>query len=282
MPFYDTAGLVIQEPAIPSHSAQHPKTEGMRITFTPIAGVTASGLFPFGKFVFQAPPLNQFEEQFAYNHNDFMTAFGGERSRPGGAQLETISFETLWLDDGSANHAPSWALLEKAIDPLKAKAALKKILMSGSPFHLLVQHGIGNGWGQTEVDMDVTMRSFTPMEKEGEPDSRYFSIQLREWRASSVTAQRLKGQGAAHGSSKLGPHGKTLSAASLPASATLQSLSKKYYGTATHWQAIAKASGIKGVGPTTKLRAHFAKTPSQKIKIPPRKTSAATTRKAKH
>lgn len=256
-------------------SAPKPDTLGLRVSLAAIPHLTKPGLFPGGAFLFQAPPLEELTEQFAFNHADY-AAWSGEFSRPQGRQLETLSFDTLWLDDGSSNHAPGWAMWKRAIDPIAAKERLKKILYAGSPV-MLTAHQLPV-WNKYDIRMMVTMRSLTSGEKHGEQDARYFSMQFREYRDATV---RTKGMGAPHGVGKLGPNGKNVTVRNLPAGQdTLQELGKYYYGTNTAWQKIAKANGLHGVAGSTNLVAKFAKQPGKQLHLPPAKQPTKSRPKA--
>lgn len=251
-------------------------TQGLRVIIAPIKGITPAGLFQHGAFVFQCPPLDSFQEQFAYNHGDFPTAFAGERSRPGGRQLETIQFDTLWLDDGSARHGPAWTIVPKAIDPIAAKNRLKAILYSGKPFWMMAHQM--PVWHKYDLRMMATMRSLTSQEKHGEEDARYFSIQVREWRDASIQ-DRVMGEGAPHGGGKRGATG-AVSVRALPDTQdSLHKLSKWFYGTTTMATAIAKANGIKGLGSSESLKVHFAKHPNTKLKLPSLRPVATNTKR---
>lgn len=235
----------------PPQISQH----GTRVILAPIAGITPKGLFA-GQFVFQCPPTEDVTENYNYNHNDYSTAFAGDFSRDGGAQLDEITFSTLWMDDGSANHAPSWALVKRAMSPLVAKEKLVKIQKSGAPFWLMV-HQMPL-WHRYDVRMYATLRSITSMEKAGEPDARYFSMQFRQWRDARVST-RKKGKGKPHGATKKGPRGTAVATQALATSDTLYSLATNYYGTATAWSVIAKANGLTNIGPSQPLKAALPK-----------------------
>jgi hypothetical protein len=257
------------------HPPHHPQALGLRVILSPIDGVTPASLMK-KPFLFQAPPLNDFTEEMAYNHGDYMTAFSGERSRPMGRQLETINLSTLWLDDGSRDHAPDWALVKKAKDPIVVKNQLKALLYAGSPMWLMI-HQMPL-WHRYDLKVMVTIRSFTSQEKEGENDARYFNFQFREWRTTDV---RTKGQGATR--NRVGPHGTNVTVKNLPPNRdTLYELAKYYYGSASQWKVIAKANGLTNITGTTNLKTRFAKTPSKKLHLPPPKKPAVSKPKARH
>lgn len=257
--------------ALPPH---HPQTLGLRVILAPIEGVTPKHVLA-KPFLFQCPPLNDFTEEMAFNHGDYMTAFSGERSRPMGRQLETINLGTLWLDDGSRDHAPDWALVKKAKAPIVVKNQLKAIAYAGVPLWLMV-HQMPL-WHRYDLKMMVTIRSFSSQEKDGENDARYFNFQFREWRTTDV---RTKGQGSTR--SRVGPHGLNVTIANLPASRdTLYELAKYYYGSSSQWRVIAKANGLTNITGTTNLKTRFAKTPSKKLHLPPPKKPAVSTPKGK-
>lgn len=236
-----------------------PATEGLRVIVRRIRGLTPRGLLTV-PFLFQCPPLENFDEQYSYNHNDYMTAFAGERSRPAGRQLATFQFETLVLDD-----IPSWALNQEYMPhPILVKRELMRIHDNGYPFQLLI-HQMPL-WGYYDVNVAATLRSLTVSQKHGESDARYFQMQFREFRDTRIV-QRRKGarQVATTTSNPL-----TFLVSALPDSqATLQLLAKRYLGSASEWpRIVASTAGasIHNVGPSEDLRNSIMA--GEKITIP--------------
>lgn len=259
----DTDGATppLVPPPTPRPAAE-PATLGLRVILRAIPGLTRPGLLQV-PFLFQCPPLEDFTEEFAYAHTDFNTAFGGERSRPGGAALDSWSFSTLVLDD-----LPSWSFIQSFVPhPILVKRELKHILKTGTPVQLLV-HQLPL-WDYYDVNSPVTLRSLTSQEKAGEPDARYFAMQFREYRPMAVKA-RLKGRGAPRGSRR-GPHPISVLVRSLPDSrSTLYLLAKHYYGSTSKWRDISavQANGLTSVAPTQDLRVVFRRFPRKKITVP--------------
>lgn len=236
-------------------------------------------------FMFQCPPLDNFDEEMAFNHNDFMTAFGGERSRPAGVQLENYAFDTLFVDD-----IPSWSLQQDSIPHLiLVKRELRDIQNAGTPFHLIV-HQLPL-WGYYDVSCLATLRSMRPSQKAGESDARYFSLSFKEYRDMRVDQRKLTGgavggggggggggdwvrlPGGLQGGGGGGGPTRTLQVSQLPDSrASAALLAKQFLGGASNWRQIAAvvSNGLTNVGPNDDLRTHFAGDPMKKITIPGR------------
>lgn len=253
-----------------------PDTMGLRVIFGPIEGVTYGSAFKDGDaFVFQCPPLDEFQENHNFNHSDYDTAFAGQRSRPGGRQLIEIQFNTLWLDDGSKNHAPGWAVVKQAMDPLEAKQRLIRLGRSMRPFWVMA-HQMPM-WHRYDLRLQMTMRSLSSLEKHGEEDSRYFSISLKEFRDSSVQS---RSNGKAGPIDRVGPGGTTLSVAFLTGDEeTLYEIATKYYGSSGMWKSIKSANPVLSeIGPSDNLKTKFAplgsfsaaRAVATKIWLPPR------------
>jgi hypothetical protein len=81
-------------------------------------------------------------------------------------------------------------------------------------------------------------RRVTRTLKPGEKDTRYYTLEIKEWRDNSLTRRKAKE----------GPR-----TATLFASTTLYDLARIFYGSASMWREIARANGITNWGPSTPL-----------------------------
>src|SRR5262249_21636928 len=139
-------------------------------------------------FVFQCAPTDQFPQQYAWNWTDYDTVSAGMHSRPVDPQLSVITFASLFVD----KDAPFVVATGSSFNPVLLAKEMKAIGDSMSPFQLIA--GKPELWGVNyDINMAVTMRSFTPREVAGEPDARYFEASFTEFRG--VSARELSTAG---------------------------------------------------------------------------------------
>ena len=124
-------------------------------------------------------------------------------------------------------------------------------------------------WRHPDVNMPVTMRTYSVRERAGEPDSRYFDLSFTEYRRPQLLRRgyrRNRGHdlpalvfidrhGVAHeldldeesGGVSANPRtGVTIGTRAHPA--TLRRLSKRYYGENGEWKRIARKNSIHHMG----------------------------------
>jgi nucleoid-associated protein YgaU len=149
-------------------------------------------------------------------------------------------------------------------------------LRSKKPVHMLVTLS-PHPLPRPELDMLVTLRRLTRELRPGERDTRYMSIDFKEWRDSSVRRRQHEAPGS---SRKRGV--KLPTTHKLKATDTLYSLAHEYYGTYGPWRLIRDANGIpKRFGAKTKivtLPGHFKV--GHKLKIPQVPDPTRTTHKS--
>lgn len=292
-------------------SPQHP--QGLLVVISAIDGVTPASLFkdlPNNAFYFQCPPLDSLPRDKDWNWDDFGTIGSGMHSNPNYPGLPSVTFETLLVDESwgwspgprlvahaadangpdAAPYAatpgdalsrqvvpgPRWAVADLANDPLWAVRWLEALGDTMTPFAL--QWGQPQLWGGWDRVTAATLRSLHVEERAGEIDTRYLRVTFTEYPdADAVAAPAPNTPGRRHGSG--GHHSKLLvpplDSSRLPTGQrTLAQLAKNYYGSASAWRLIAKASGLKNVTANQDLPSTVGKRhPPAKISIPRRPTS---------
>lgn len=243
---YDVAPPIVKHVRVPPE----PHGRGQRVVMQRIPGLTAPGVLE-RPFMFQCPPLTEFPVQDGWDYVDFDTVGAGYRSRPGSSQLQQVQFDTLFVDDPSLPFVVNRAT---PCIPIEMVAELRQIGDARSPFQLVA--GQPTLWGvHYDVNIAATMRSLRSAERDGEPDARYVSVSFTEF--GGVTAAAISEQVFSVGRSGDSSIVATLDVAKLAAGTTLRDLSQRYYGTATLWTVIGKASGISAPGGVP-LRQYFA------------------------
>lgn len=136
-------------------------------------GLTAKGILT-KPFFFQCPPLGEFGPDESFEHGEYQTISNGSFSQKGGVNLRSFPIETL-VD--STN--PNYAVDSSFHDAMEDVETLRKIYRSGTPFRIIIAHIYGR---VVDVDTLATLRTFRPVEKDGEPETRYLSLGFTEWR----------------------------------------------------------------------------------------------------
>lgn len=266
------ARLVIGKNAIRLPDGGYPKPipagqanqEGFRYRFARIPGVTPKALLPVPFYLPVA--LNELTVEEDLIHSDYDTVSAGEYSvaGPGGLavrKLRTADLETLTIDW----HRYARWLSNPAATPAQVQAKIIALARGKHPFELLIVQGVYFGLGTPEeLRMNITIRHLTKVAKPGEADTRYWTLQIKEWRDNG-TGRR--GIGSA-------PHLPTTHL--LTEKDTLQSLAKHYYGAYGAWRTIANANGVRNWGPTTELVKLAKFKIGDKVKIPKKPPIAST------
>jgi hypothetical protein len=125
----------------------------------------------WGSLAFQCAPLEELAVETAYEHANYLTVSSGEYSRPHGANLKTLSFETLVTPD-----AEMW-LGNSGVTTRLAKD-LQDACATGN--HYLLKAVEGN---DVLVEFEATLRSVRVTTKAGEPGTRYLSVAFVEYRS---------------------------------------------------------------------------------------------------
>jgi hypothetical protein len=266
-------------PLVPVHpKPRHPPhADGLKITLSGIGnGLTVNKqgrplLQP--PFVFQCPPLEQFEIVHSQNFGTYDTIDDDQFNRRGSRQLDTWVFDTLVMylgEDDVGHHAPSWVPFPtperakgKAIHPPEwYRTQLVDLLNAGSPFRFVAAFS-----GSSLVRRTfAVLTGFSEVYKHGEGDAIYFAgVSFSEWRdpgnASKVKLKKVPGQVRFRitGGQYMAYEANTKH--SIPArgkqGSTLSDLARWYYGDASKWRLIAKANNLKGGSGTTPIFTHW-------------------------
>ncbi len=241
---------------------------GLRVSLVPIPGFTDPAALR-AELLLQCSPTEDFGPSYTWSYTDYATVGSGMRSRPMSRELAVVTFSSLFVDtDYPWVHWKGTA--GDPANPVHLAGELKTVGDAMAPFLLLA--GQPALWGiDYDVRMPATLRSFQPVERAGEPDSRYYTASFTEFRGIPEAAWETAWLAAAGAAGAGG--GKTVLATvlvrSLPVGQrTLRQLAKHYYGQVTGWRAIAKANGLTSMGPDTNLVAYFKSDPTRRLVIP--------------
>ena len=143
----------------------------------------------WGGITFQCAPLEEFAVETAYEHADYLTVSSGEYSRPHGAKLKTLSFETLVTPD-----AETW--LGNSGVTTQLATQLQDACASGGHYKLEAKEG-----NNVLVSFEATLRSVRVTTKAGEPGTRYLSVAFVEYRSVTFDSTARPGTGGGGGGS---------------------------------------------------------------------------------
>lgn len=186
---------------------------------------------------------------------EFDTVSAGRFASPAAGKdaraLTTVSTESMTMtwDPGFLTNPDTGALM--------MIRNLRKILRKRAVFDLLVVQK-PNVIGIPDFSGLATVRRLAVTAKSGEPESRYFQIDISSHREISASRRR-------HGAGATLP-----TTAKLTSSDTLRSLALHYYGTGEFWRLIAQANGITGWGSETPLTQMGRYKVGSRVKIPER------------
>lgn len=228
--------------------------QGLRVRLSWIEGVTNPRCLREPLW-FPAGVLEEFSVDAEADHDEYDTIESGQFSNPGPApkpgeapKLRTTEIET------AAFYGDSPILTARGIHPLEVRDELRKLLVTKSPVNLLITLGLpvpGKRRRRPELKMKATVRSVRRSLRHGQRDTRYYTVRFVEWRDPEIERRRLgsarDGQRRRHGT--FGDPVKH----KLDGNDTLESLAKRYYGTANAWRGLAAAKGIKSWGRRTPL-----------------------------
>lgn len=185
-------------------------------------------------------------------HSEFDTVSAGQFSSPAGGehapQLKSLSFDALTLTWDA-----KW-LVYPEVTPAEVREELDAILDSRKPvelFAFLAPHG-----GRAELRMDATLRSLNRILRHGETDTRYYSLEWKEWRAVSISREGANG------------YGNLPTTHELEKDDTLRSIASEYYGAGTMWEFLASSNGISSWGSEDELVKLNRFKAGDKIKVP--------------
>lgn len=156
--------------------------DGLKIILRGVPNLTDPDVLD-SPFFFQSPPIDNFTWTASHTHDDYDTINAGQFSRPSSRQLKSTSFSTLFIDWD----AP-WALTA-AVLPIKVAHQLVAIQDTGTPFRLIVHQAELWGAHHHELDTLATLRSISVEHRGGEPDTRYVSMDVTEFRDPSARSR---------------------------------------------------------------------------------------------
>lgn len=175
-------------------------------------------------------------------HTEYETVSAGAFSQPYAGD-DAVALRSLSLDTMAMAWSPSW-LTNPETSPKELRRTLERLADSRAAFHLL---GIVHPRGQRITNRPefkglVTLRSMTPRLRRGENDTRYYSLDFREYRKLHTGRRRHGDDGGS------GKGGKLPTKHVLDKDDTFEHLAHHYYGDASQWRQIAEANGAKKWG----------------------------------
>ena len=202
-------------------------------------------------FYFQVAPMEEVRYTQAGEHTEYNVLSRKQLSNAAAKQLLQVSFRAVMLD-----YVPGWASFDHARFPNNGPAdwvtQLRRVMRSLTPFQ--VNMGNPRLVGRWEVDGLFTLRQVDAVENAGEPDARYVDIQLSEFDAAELDVHK-KGDEIV----RVYRDGRVRPYSGIKKPPTLAKISRKVYGTTKHWDAIGKASGMKGWTANRDLRQYVRK-----------------------
>lgn len=230
--------------------------EGVRCRLSRVPGETSKGVLDHA--ITLPAVLGDIDVTEEAQHTEFLTVSGGQFSQGQlgrrARMLRSIDLEGLALEWNA-----SW-LIERGLNPVKVRNTLEGVLRSRQPFELLLTLREGDS-AATELRMSATVRSWKWTLKQGERDTRYYQLTIREWRP--LHSQRR----GTHEGRKPGVRFPTTTR--LKASDTLESLAHEFYGRYSLWRHIRDANGIsKRFGQRTPLVSLARYKVGSRVKLP--------------
>lgn len=208
-------------------------SEGLRCRFSRIPGETPKGVVDHP--VYMPALLGNLDVDEEAQHAEYTTVSAGQFSQ--GAQggsvarmLRSLEVEGLTLDWDA-----EW-LVDSGQDPAKVRGALYAILRSKKPVELMLTLAGSDPSIEPELHIFCTFRAVKRVMREQQPDTRYYSITIKEWRSPNVERRGTK-EGRK-------PGVKFPTTVKLKSSDTLHSLAHEYYGRYEFWRDIRNANGI--------------------------------------
>jgi hypothetical protein len=207
---------------------------GLRVRLSRIPGETAKGVLRSP--VYLPVVLGPFTVSEEASHFEYDTHRAGQFSVPAQGPKTARSLRDLGLDTLTLDWQASWL---DYTDPRRFMNAVNDVLRARSPVLLLATLQFGD---PEEFRAPVTLRRTTRELRPGEADTRYWTLEVREWRNASLSRRTAD------------PKNDRLPARHhLTATDTWSSLAQKYHHTSMTWRVIAKKNGLPQWGARTPI-----------------------------
>lgn len=244
--------------------------DGLKITLSGMGGGMTTDkngkpLLPV-PFVFQCPPLEEYQIQRQFNFGTYDTVDDDQYSRRGSRQLASWQFDTLFMYlglDDVGNYAPHWVPYPTREEgssqyqrPEWYIERIRDLFVAGSPFRYVAAFK-----NSTTIHRAyAVLTAFTEVYKHGEGDAIYLSgASFMEWRDPRGKTQPMPNSLPAkvrfRDPRKQVNHryvafdirtGRTITTKSKTRGTTFADLARFYYGNGGQWRVIAKANNCKG------------------------------------
>lgn len=216
--------------------------QGIRCRLSRIPGETPKGVLDSPLTL--PAVLGKIEVEEEAQHTEYSTVSAGQFSQGAQGGSDARMLRSLTLEALTLEWDAKW-LTEHGLDSDAVRGSLYAILRSKKAVEMLLILDPSDP-SSTEERWNVTFRSVQRVLREQEPDTRYYTIAIKEWRDPSVERRGSK-EGRKPGVKFPATH-------ALTDTDTLQSLSHEFYGRYDFWRDIRDANGIsKRFGQNTRL-----------------------------
>ena len=216
----------------------------LKIRLAPLPGLTSRKTLN-GKLYIPVVLGDSFDITEDFRHEDYITP-KGEFSAPLGAGQSSM-LRSFGIDTMTCTWNPRW-MTHPNQDPEEVKNNLAKIGRSREPVELLAKL-TRHYAGYSDFHGAVTLRTMTRSLRRGEPDSRYFTLDFREF--NELVGDRLgHGQGGGGGGGggtqiSIGEaHWQLPTKHKLKGDDSLRSLARLYYQDENRYHRIGDANGL--------------------------------------
>jgi hypothetical protein len=191
----------------------------------------------------QAPSLNQLQREYQFNWATYDTVRVGQKSRPDGRQLMTLSVDTMLLTPDTQDSSSGAVIWPYKPDPQRVIDEL--LWISGytpgsQPENFRLVLSQPEVWGSHAiVNMLASLTGVTATQQQGELGTEYVTLSFEEFPENELgRSQRPVSHGQTTWKLKTGD--------------TLYEIAKKsHWHQPSAWKTIAKANGITGVSPSS-------------------------------
>ena len=159
------------------------QTPNLKVRLTRLAKALPYVALPAEGYTFQCAPLNEFGVSYTHAHTEYATISDGQFSRPLGRNLASVAFDTIIVARDADGDLPAFAHnVAGTVEELSE--TLRDICNEGLPFHLTVTApgSTAPNAGGVLATMPATLRSVKVVDKEGEVDAQYVTVEFMEYR----------------------------------------------------------------------------------------------------